>query len=181
LKKSLFFLLFIASSLLAEAQVIVGVSARYDNSFREWDIYDDSDAIVGEFVQRWKQTNDFSEWDLRYADAIGSVRQKWKNDNSRWELRINDQTITMKMQYPGDPNQWIITDNSISLDYATKYPYLTEDWLVKSRGYGTFAMSQYYEHDPRDWEVFDELSDDVSPAIRLALTFIALIVSAPHK
>ena len=165
----------------AKAQVIVGVSARYDNSFREWDIYDDSDAVVGEFVQRWRQTNDFSEWDLRYEDAVGSVRQKWKNDNSRWELRINDETITIKMQYPNDPFNWIITDNDISLDYSTKYSQITDDWLVRSKGYGKFVMSQYYEQDPRDWEVFDELGEEVSPAMRLALVFTTLFVSAPKR
>ena len=181
MKKTALLFLAMHVSLFLQAQVIVGVSARYDNSFREWDIYDDSQSVIGEFVQRWKQTGDFTEWDVRYADAVGSVRQKWKNDNSRWELRINDQTITMKMQYPNDPFHWIITDDDISLDYATKYAYKTEDWLVTSKGYGSFAMSEYYEQDPRDWEVFDELDDEVSQAIRLALAFTTIIVSAPQK
>lgn len=182
MKKTIFFFILIATSIhFLVAQTIVGVSARYDNSFRDWDIYDDSDAVIGEFAQRWRQTSDFSEWDVRYADASGSVRQKWKNDNSRWELRINDETITIKMQYPGDPNHWIITDNDISLDYATKYPYVNDEWLVTSKGFGAFTMSMYYQQDPRDWEIFDDIAEDVSPAMRLAMVFVGVLVSAPKK
>ncbi len=178
-KIALFIFLFGAS--LAKAQEIVGMSARYDDAFREWDIYDDSESVIGEFIQRWQQQDNWTEWELRYGDEWGAVRQKWKNDNSHWELRLAGETITIKMLYTNDPNSWVITDNNISIDYSTRYPFRSDEWQADSKQFGKFSINMYYEKDPRDWEVFDELAEDVSPAMRLAMLFVTVMVSAPKK
>jgi hypothetical protein len=163
------------------AQEIVGIGARYDDTYREWDIYDDSEAVIGEFVQRWQQNNDWSEWDVRYGDVSGSIRQKNKNDISRWELRLDGETITIKTTFPNDPTQWIITDNNISLDFTTRYRNKPDEWQTNSKQFGKFQVNMYYENDPRDWEVLDDLEENVSPAIKLAMIFTTIMVSAPKK
>jgi|JI7StandDraft_1071085.scaffolds.fasta_scaffold167857_2 hypothetical protein len=182
MKKIFFFIIFLGTSLVnSNGQEIVGMSSRYDETFSVWDIYDDSEAVIGEFSQRWQLNNDWTEWDIRYGDVIGSARQKWKNDNSKWELRLDGETITIKMHYPNDPNNWIITDNNVSIDYSTRYPYNTEQWQTESKQFGKFSINMYYEKDPRDWEVFDELDEKISPAMRLSMLFITVMVSAPKK
>jgi hypothetical protein len=163
------------------AQEIVGLGARYDDSFREWDIFDDSEAVIGEFQQRWQQNNDWSEWDIRYEDSWGSIRQKTKGDNGRWELRLDGETVTIKMNFPNDPSQWIITDNNISFDYTTRYANSADEWQTNSKQLGKFSIAMFNENDPRDWEVFDELNEKVSPAIKLAFLFTTIMVTAPKK
>lgn len=163
------------------AQEIIGMSTRYDDSFKAWDIYDDTDASIGEFVQRWQMNNDFSEWDITFGDVHGNIRQKWKDDFNRWELRLNGETITMKILYNNDVNKWVITDNNTSLDYTTKRYNDASHWIATSKEHGTFEVVIYNEGDPRDWEVFDELSDDISPSFRMAMLFVTTIVSAPRK
>lgn len=165
----------------AVAQEIIGVSARYDDSYREWDIYDDSEAIIGEFVQRWQMNDNWKEWDLSFGDASGNIRQKWKNDPSRWELRLNGETITIKMRYPNDPNQWIITDDRVSIEYTTRFVNNPSEWHSVTDTYGKFDMVMVNEADPRDWEIFDNLKEDISPAMRLATIFITLMVSCPKE
>lgn len=181
MKKLFSFLYFILFLFNLSAQEIIGVSARYDDSYREWDIYDDSEAIIGEFSQRWQMNDNWKEWDLRFGDASGSVRQKWKSDPSRWELRLDGETISIKMHYPNDPNQWIITNDRISLEYSTRMPYNSNEWRSNSKTYGNFEMIMLNENDPRDWEIFDELSEDITPAMRLATIFITLMVSCPKE
>jgi hypothetical protein len=181
MKKTLIILAFSLCWARLSAQEIIGVSARYDDSYREWDIYDDSEALIGEFVQRWQQNDDWKEWDLRFADGAGSVRQKWRTDPSRWELRFDGETISIKMHYPNDPNHWIITNDRISLEYSTRVPYQSQEWRTTSAAHGNFKMLMMNENDPRDWEVFDELHEDISPAMRLATIFITLLVSCPRQ
>lgn len=182
MNKFLFFLFsFFFTINVLQSQEIVGMGTRHDDSFREWNIYDDSETIIGEFNQRWQQNNDWSEWDIRYEDTWGSIRQKTKNDNSKWDLRIAGETITIKMHFPNDPSAWIITDNSTSFDYNTRYVSQPNEWSAKSKQHGDFSVNMFYENDPRDWEVLDDLDEKISPAIRLAMLFTTIMVAAPKK
>ena len=41
-------------------------------------------------------------------------------------------------------------------------------------------MQTEWENDPRDWNIYDELDERVSLEMKLAMTFITIINSAPR-
>ena len=185
------FVLFYAAS----AQTISTISSRWDNSFVEWDIYiageqTDPDAetapeeeLYGGFQLRFLNfQDDFSEWTYELGGERGTIRQKWKDDPTYWELRTYTGTvITMRTAWANDLSEWRITDNTISLNLGSRWKNRFDEWLVDDQRRGRFYLYTLNEGDPRDWAIEDELTEDVSEPMKMAIIFLTLIQSTPKE
>ncbi len=180
-KTIILFFLLLSIGFRANAQYLIGVGAHYDDSFREWNLTTDDEAFEGSLKQRWQMQNNWLEWDLVWGDENGAVKQKWNNDPNQWELRLNGEIVTMKTHWNNDFNEWLISDGRHELILETRYTGQPDEWLVKKNNYGTFSVSMYYENDARDWVVKDNLNDDISNAMRLAMAFTVVYQSSPKK
>ena len=185
LKKYLFLPIFICllgiNATVYAQQIFIGAGVAFDNSFREWNIALDDEDFEGKITQRWQMQNDWTDWELTWGKKNGSIRQKWKNDPSQWELRLNDDLVTMRTHWGKDINEWIISDGKQELILETKYTGQPQVWEVKKSKNGKFKVSMFYNNDPRDWEIEDNLTEDISDAMKLATTFIAVFHSSPKK
>lgn len=172
------------------AQDISGLSARWSDSFVEWDLYgligDDPEEAreerVGHLQLRWLNLkDDFSEWEYQCGDQRGSIRLKWKDDPNHWELRTFDnEMITMWTLFKGDLRQWRVTNNDFSLELRSRWQNQVDEWLVEDRARGIFYIYTLHERDPRDWVIDDRLSGEVSLAMRMALAFLAVFHGSPR-
>ena len=184
-KKCLFLSIFIyllgANLSVFAQQIFIGAGVAFDNSFREWNIALDDEDFEAKITQRWQMQNDWTEWDVSWGKKNGVIRQKWKNDPSQWELRLNDDLVTMRTHWGKDINEWIISDGKQELILETKYTGVPQAWEVKKNKNGKFNVAMFYENDPRDWEIEDNLTAEISDAMKLATTFIAIFHSSPKR
>ncbi|MFN4079575.1 MAG: hypothetical protein ACK4NS_01640 [Saprospiraceae bacterium] len=172
--------------MMLRSQDLSGLSARWSDSFVEWDLYgfdgeDAQEERIGHLQLRWLNLkDDFSEWEYQCGSQRGSIRLKWKDDPNNWELRTFDnETITMRTLFNGDLRQWRVTNNDYSLELRSKWQNQLDEWLVEDRARGIFYIYTARERDPRDWLIDDRLSDEVSPAMRMALAFLAVFHGSP--
>ena len=185
MKKYLFLPIFIyllgANLSVFAQQIFIGAGVAFDNSFREWNIALDDEDFEAKITQRWQMQNDWTEWDVACGKKNGVIRQKWKNDPSQWELRLNDDLVTMRTHWGKDINEWIISDGKQELILETQYTGVPQVWQVKKNKNGKFKIAMFYENDPRDWEIEDNLTAEISDAMKIATTFIAIFHSSPKK
>lgn len=133
------------SSGALRSQDLSGLSARWSDSFVEWDLYgfdgeDAQEERIGSLQLRWLNLkDDFSEWEYQCGSQRGSIRLKWKDDPNNWELRTFDnETITMRTLFNGDLRQWRVTNNDFSLELRSKWQNQLDEWLVEDRARGVF-------------------------------------------
>lgn len=196
----LFFFLYCAAA-PAQSLHFSGVSSRWSDSFVEWELYavDPADTtaaapaeeteeppepeefVAGELKLRWLNVrDDWSEWDFLYEETRGTIRQKWKDDPNQWELRTyNGDIVTMRTAWPGDLKEWRVTDNSMALTLRSQWTNQLDEWLVDDRNRGRFYLYTYRERDPRDWVIEDNLTDEVSPAMKMAFIFLTVFHGSP--
>ena len=174
-----FFLFFSISS--AKAQYLSGISTLWSDSFVEWEIFTDDEEIVGELKMRWQMQEDWSEWDYRLEDAIGSIKQKWKNNSNEWELRGGNQIITARTIYRDDFTEWRITDNTKTLILKTRFGNNGNEWILEGKGYGFMEIFTEWENDPRDWLIVDELSEEIDLPMKMGAIFLAIYQSSPKQ
>ena len=183
----LFVFLFASYATLTAAQAIATVSSRWSDSFVEWDIFseteneDEEGTAIGELKLRWLNfKDDFSEWTFELGGQRGTIRQKWKNDPTQWELRTyNGDIITMKAPWSNDLSEWRVTDNSLSLTLKSRWTNQLDEWLVDDNNRGQFYLYTLYTGDPRDWAVEDNLTEEISEPMKMALIFLVLFHSTP--
>jgi hypothetical protein len=166
---------------IAAQQIFIGVSTQYDDSFRGWRFAVDDEAFEGTLHQRWQMQNNWTEWDLEWANQNGYIRQKWKNDPSQWELRLDKDLVTMKTRWNQDTNEWIISDGNYELILSTRFSGQPQEWMVKKGKWGSFYIAMYYTDDPRDWEIEDNLKEEISDAMKIAISFVTFYHSSPKK
>lgn len=190
-------ILFLGTSLLLSGQNLSGIAARWNDSFVEWDIYcvtpgdtlesqseeHPEETRCGELRLRWLDIrDDFSEWDFELYGERGTIKQKWKDDPTNWELRAYSGTIvSMRATWPNDFTEWRITDNDVTINWRSRWKNQYDEWFVEDRTKGNFYVNTVYARDPRDWNVYDELDNSVSDAMRLAMVFIAAFMSSPKQ
>ena len=196
-------LLAAAHAALLPAQTLSSVSTRWGDSFVEWDIYafdlsdtseeeagsdedaaDESDErVIGGMQLRWLNVrDDWSEWDFELGEQRGTIKMKWKDDPTHWELRTYDgDVVTMRAAWANDPSQWRITNNSNTLTLRSRWTNQIDEWYVDDRTYGRLGIHTFRRGDPRDWAVEDELTDDISPAMKLAMVFVVIFHSVPKQ
>ena len=161
------------------AQSIIGIGTRYNDTFREWVITTDDEEVVGELRMRWAFKDDWTEWDLRLGDLSATIEQKWKDDPNLWEIRCGDATVNARTTWPGVFNRWKLSDGKHQFNWGTKFTNQRDEWLTDNRGQDFFQVYTYREGDPREWVIVDQLPEDVSMAMKLAMIFLTLLFSSP--
>ncbi|MEQ1746320.1 MAG: hypothetical protein ABMA02_12905 [Saprospiraceae bacterium] len=201
MKIPLLLCLALLDSVFSSAQVLSSISARWSDSFVEWELYakpvaeptpeegdEQEDAeppdeeLYGELKLRWLNLrDDWTDWDYSLGDVSGTIRMKWKDDPSQWELRSYDgAVVTMRTAWAGDPTEWRVTDNTISLTLRTRWNGQLDEWLVQDKSRGTFYLYTLTEGDPRDWAIEDHLDESVSQPMKMALIFLAVFTASPR-
>ncbi len=177
--KLIIFLLY-SMPVCMNAQAIIGIGTRYDDSFREWVITTVDEEVKGEMRMRWAFRDNWSEWDVRIGDLSATIEQKWKDDPNLWEITCDGVVVNAKTTWPGEFNRWKLSDGNHQFNWGTKYFNQRDEWLTDSRGKEKLLVYKYWEGDPREWVVVDDLAPDVSPAMKIAMIFLALHFSSPR-
>jgi hypothetical protein len=179
--KKLLFLLFSLHISLSQAQILTGISARYNDAFVDWDIYTDNDDEQGSLTMTWQKPDDWTQWTYRIGDKSGTIKTKWIRDISLWEVRGDNKIITIQMMWANDPRSWRITDNTMSIDVKSRLGMDFQEWNVDEgkRGKLNIFMDKY--NDPRDWNIEDELDESIPLPMKIAILFIVMFNSVPKS
>jgi len=175
---SLFILIFCTHTL--SAQKPIGIGTKYNNSFREWVIATNNEDVKGELRMRWSFGDDWTAWDFDIGEYHGTIDQKWKDEPDLWEIKCNGIIATARTAWPGEFYRWKLNDGKQQYNWYTRYASEPTEWVIDEGKNGFFQVYTYFENDAREWVIKDELSDDVSMAMRMALVFIALHFSTPR-
>jgi hypothetical protein len=181
MKRSLITWICILSLLQGGAsQKIIGAETRYNNSFREWILLTDDEEIEGELRMRWTFSDNWSEWDMRVGDVVASIEQKWKDDPNLWVIRCDGITVNAKTAWTGEFNRWKLSDGKHQINWQSKYANVKDEWEVDSHEDYFFQANTNWEGDPRAWRFADEMPEDVSAAMKMAMVFLTLHFSSPR-
>ncbi len=176
----LFLLSFLMMYSVVNAQSeLYGLSTEWDDSFKEWIIYTDDEDVEGELELRWSTRDNWREWDYRIDEETGSIKQKWENDPSQWEVRGGTEIITMRTKWSNDFTEWRISNGSQTFTLVSKYRTQLTEWSIKEKDYGHFQMYTTYDLDTRDWDILDEMSEEISIHTKMAIVFIVMYQSTP--
>lgn len=178
--KSILYSILLVLPSLCTAQDIIGVSSAWSDSFREWIFVTPDEDRSGKLYMRWPSRDDWTQWDFRLRDTTADFRLKWKDDPNLWEVRSLGTTVTARTMWAGDFSQWRLSDGTHTVVWKSKYGNLRDEWIVRDEEQGFFSVYTYWEGDPREWVVYDELNEDVSYAMRLTMIFLALHHSTPR-
>ncbi|MBL7816632.1 MAG: hypothetical protein JNL70_16545 [Saprospiraceae bacterium] len=174
--------LLLSANLPLSAQVLTGFSARYNNSFVDWDIYVDSlDNSAGNLTMTWQNPDDWTQWSYRMGDISGNIKTKWQKDLTQWETRGSNKTISAQMMWSNDPREWRVTDNKFSLEIKCRFGNNWNEWIVDDSKRGFFRVITRYENDPRDWLIEDELDPSVSFPMKMTLLYLVMFNSVPKQ
>lgn len=167
--------------LLSEAQWLTGMQTYYSDDFREWIIYTDEEDLEGDLNMRWKSQNNWSEWDYNIGESSGTIRATFRNDPSQFEIRGDGITVTARRLFANDFREWRITDNETTVIFKTKWGNNTNEWKVRDKKNGSFEMETEWEGDPRNWRIDDEMDEEVSLQMKVAMIFLAIYHASPHE
>jgi len=165
----------------AFTQELYSAHARWDDSFREWDIETVYEQLDGELSLQWMLKEDWTEWQVRLGDFAGTIRRKWDNNPNAWELRSGSEIVFMRTVFPGDLSRWRVQYKDLQLVFRTRYGNVADDWLLERGANGDFFMYTEFEGDPRDWIIEDGIADEVPLPARLALCFLTIYHSSPNR
>jgi hypothetical protein len=166
-------------SIASHAQYITGIGTKWSDEFTEWNIYTDDEDLVGEITMRWQMQRDWTEWDFNLGDESGTIKLKWKNDPNLWEINGNNELITARTLWKDDASEWRITNNSQSITLKRRWNNNFNEWSLKSDKHGEFDIITDWEGDPREWIVKDDLDEDISDAMKVAILFLVTFHSSP--
>lgn len=168
-------------SFQAQAQLLTGISTYWDDSFAEWLIYTEDEDEEGTLQPRWINRGDWTEWEWELGDESVMIKQSFRNDPSQWEIRgYNGDIVTCRTAWKNDVSEWKITNNSVTIVFKTRYANNPNEWQVREQYYGQFAVYTNQENDPRDWIIVDELDENITPNMKIAMVFIAIYNSIPR-
>ena len=163
------------------AQVLTGIGTRWNDTFSEWIVYTDEEDREGDLRLRWRLQNDWTEWEYRLGESTGRIKLKWRDNPNEWEIRGTNKVVTARTLWNNDFREWRITDNARQLTLKTRYGNLSEEWVLRSSNYGHFEMITSWEGDPRDWIIVDELDEQISLPMKMALVFVVVFHSSPKE
>ena len=63
------------------SQILTGLATKWSDEFSEWTVFTDEEDFTGDMVMRWQMQGDYSEWDYRFEEEIGSIRLKWEKQS----------------------------------------------------------------------------------------------------
>ncbi len=179
LSKIILVLLFLINPVFSNAQYINGIGTRWSDAFMEWIIYTEDEELEGDLTLRWQLQGDWSAWDYRLGEEVGSIKMKWKNNPSQWELRGGNEIVTIHMVWPNDVREWRLTNNSVTLTLKSRWGNNLNEWQLKTEKHGRFDIIAQWENDPREWNVWDDVDENISIHMKIALLFIATFHSSP--
>ncbi|MCI5080378.1 MAG: hypothetical protein MRY78_01730 [Saprospiraceae bacterium] len=168
-------------SQMVHAQYLVGLETKWADSFREWTLFAEAEENDGHLQLRWLGQDDWTEWDYRVEDSFGQIKQKWKDNPNEWELRGNNNIVSMRTSLIGNFREWRISDNQHTLTFQTRYGNMADEWEMRNKELGYFGMLTEYEGDPRSWIITDELQEELSFELKMAMIFIAIYQSTPKQ
>ncbi|NND33893.1 MAG: hypothetical protein HKN76_14990 [Saprospiraceae bacterium] len=173
----LYFFIFLTSVSCVQAQILVGLSTKWDDSFSEWLIYEENQE--GEITMKWPLKGDWSSWNFRLGELSGTIQVKWKGDANLWELRADNEIVTIRTIWKDDWRQWEVANGDIKLDVKSKWGNIFEEWLAVDDRYGSMKIYTSWEGDLRDWVVEDMFDPEVSLPTKIAMAFIPVFYSTP--
>ncbi len=178
--RHLLYIICLFSVVQLSAQQPLAISAYWDDSFEEWIIYTDDEAIEGQLQPRWLNRGDWTEWDWQLGDESISIKQLFDNDPTQWEVRgFGGDLVTCRAAWKGDLSEWRVTNNSINITFRTRYGNNVNEWVLRDKTYGEFIVHTDYQNDPRDWIIIDEVDERISPNMKIAMIFLAIYHSVP--
>ena len=164
---------------IVSAQILMGLSARWNDDFSEWVILTDDEDIEGELNMTWRMQNDWSSFDYRIAEGAGNIKIKWRDNPNEWETRGDNEIITARTRWKDDPREWRITDNDKTFLLKSKWGNNPNVWQITNEEYGYFEMYMNYRDDFREWVIVDELGEDVPLAMKMTMVFLVMYNSTP--
>ena len=114
------------------------------------------------------------------GDITASIEQKWADDPNLWVIRCEGITVNAKTAWAGEFHRWKLSDGNHQINWESKYSNIKEEWEIDSNNDLFFQMYTRWEGDPRDWTIVDELPEDISDAMKVAMIFLALHFSTPR-
>ena len=179
MKKIIFLLWAFLLPLPICAQYLTGVATYYDDSFMEWRFFTEMEEEEGTLRLQWE--NDWTEWDYRLNETFGTIKMKWKDKPSEWELRGNNKIVTARTIWSNDFTEWRIQNGSQTFTLRSKWKNQFDVWSIRDNKHGAFAVETNWEGDPRNWNVFDDLGDEVDFETKLMLMFVVIFSSSPKQ
>jgi len=172
---------------LSAQQWFVGIETAWTDSFVEWKLYTESESddedeeleASGELELRWKNQDNWTEWDYEIGDERGQIAQVSRNRPNQWEVRGDGGLVTMRPRWNNDLTEWKISNGDFSFVFKSKWRNNLDEWMLINDRYGHFSLQTAWERDPRQWNIYDELDEDVPPNIKMAMIFIATFYSSP--
>lgn len=170
-------LLFLSGSL--HAQTIEGIGTKWIDEYTEWELFSEDDGVFGEIKMTWLAQLNWREWNYTIGEDRGTIKRPWADDKSQWEVRSFGDVITCRTAWNNDLTEWKITNNEITLHLRTRYRNNYNEWELRDDNHGFFAIYTTWENDAREWTIIDELDDDISITMKMALIFMAVYHSLP--
>ena len=164
---------------LLTAQYLTGVVTYYNDSFTEWRFYADLEEEGGTLLQQWG--GNWRAWDYRLGETSGNIKLKWRDKPDEWELRGNNKIVNARTIWNGDFTEWRILSGGKTFTLQSKWKNQFDIWSLRDSKYGGFSMETNWELDPRDWNIFDELNNDVDFETKLMMMFIVIFHSSPKE
>ena len=175
---ALFF--FLSIPLFVAGQQITEVGTRWNDSFREWVLYEEGEE-AGYLRPIWEIDNIWSAWEYSAGERYGTIKLKWKDNPNEWELRGDNVIITARTVWNDNLLEWRISDGNCTITIRSRFGNLLEDWESRSSNCGNWNTYTIYEGDPRDWAIEEALYEEGAFHLSLMATFIAIFHSTPKE
>lgn len=176
--KRLFLFVFTLLALHAQAQVLTGISTKWNDTFGEWTLFTDNQELEGSLQLRWLTNNDWTEWEYRLGDENGMIRMKWKGNANEWEVRSGNEVVTMRTLYNNNFREWRIVSDK-TLTWKTRYGNNFDEWELTDDQFGGFQVLTAWEGNPGDWIVEDDLDEKINLPTKIAMLFLVIYNSSP--
>ena len=184
MKKTTILLFFFVLPYFCSAQWLTGLTTKWSDSFVEWALFaetDDEEEIEGELQLRWLSQNDWTEWTYEIGDETGTIKQTFKNRTGQWDIRGFGETITARTCWNNDFSEWRVTDNTTAFIFKSRWRNNINEWYLNGETHGNFAIRTASDNDPRDWQIYDDLDEEISLPMKMAMVFIAIYHSSPKQ
>ena len=156
----------------------MAVATVHADSFREWNLYDEEDEVIGMIRPVWDiGDRQFTEWQYEFGTYSGRIRMLFSDDPNHWELRGNSERYSAKTRWQNDFTEWEITGHGVRIVWRATHPLVREQWVTTRTNAGEVTVFTTFERDFRDWSSEDQLNDDASPQVKVLLFFIAFFHS----
>jgi hypothetical protein len=166
----------------ALSQKLSAIGTVWADDFAEWNLYQgEEEEPVGQIRLRWQLQRDWSEWEYRIGEEIGTIRMVWKDRPEQWEINGYGPSVNIRTRWPGDQSQWVATDGDHRVMMKSLYRQDANVWYTPDESNGYLEIYTIWENDPRDWYIIDELSDNISLEMKLGLIFIPIFHSFPKN